>query len=47
MYWLVESKDQLERLHNSGYKEGYIDVIPSDDRLHPAENNVCAVYLRT
>ena len=46
MYWLVESKDQLERLYNSGYKEGYIDVLPSDDRLHPAENNICAVYLR-
>ena len=46
MYWLVESKDQLKRLSNSSYKEAYVDVLPSDDKLHPAENSVCAVYLR-
>jgi len=46
MYWLVESKDQLKRLSNSSYKEAYVDVLASDDKLHPAENSVCAVYLR-
>ena len=46
MYWLVESKDQLERLSKSSYREAYVDVLPSDDELHPAENGICAVYLR-
>ena len=46
MYWLVESKDQLERLHKSGYKQAYIDIIPSDENIHPVENSISSVYLR-
>lgn len=46
MYWLVESKDQLERLRNSGYKEAYVDVVGVDIQAHPAENKPCLVYIR-
>ena len=46
MYWLVETKDQLTELRNSGYKKAYFDVIGVDRRLHPAENRVSAIYIR-
>ena len=46
MYWLIEEGDQLEVLLNSGYKEAYIDVIPSSHNVHPVQNNVSLVYFR-
>ena len=46
MYWLVESGHDLNNLKNSGYDEAYIDVLPSDDILHPLDNSICAVYIR-
>ena len=46
MYWLVENKDQLRRFQNSGYKEGYVDVVGIDQNLHPAENSISLVYIR-
>ena len=46
MYWLVENKDQLEILKNSGYKEAFIEVIPYNNNIHPTQNNVSLVYIR-
>ena len=46
MYWLVENKDQLRRFQNSGYREGYVDVVGVDQNLHPAENSISLVYIR-
>ena len=46
MYWLIESKEHLTMFHNSGYKEGYVDIIPVDEKVHPAENSVCLFYIR-
>jgi len=46
MYWLVENEEQLNVLINSGYKEAFIEVIPYNDTIHPAQNNVSLVYIR-
>ena len=46
MFWLVESKDQLNRFCNSGYKEAFVEIIPYNNWIHPSQNNICAVYIR-
>ena len=46
MFWLVESKEQLNRFKNSSYKEAFIEIIPYNNRVHPIKNEVCAVYIR-
>ena len=46
MYWLIESEDQLNRLQNSDYKKAYVDIVPVDANVHPAENLVSLIYLR-
>jgi hypothetical protein len=46
MYWLVEDKEQLNVLINSGYKKAFIEVIPYNDTIHPVQNHVSLVYIR-
>ena len=46
MYWLVENKEQLDVLINSGYKEAFIEVIPYNDILHPSQTYVSLVYIK-
>ena len=46
MYWLVEDLEQLKRFYNSGYRKAYIEIISNNDRVHPAINDLCAVYIR-
>jgi len=46
MYWLVENEEQLSVLINSGYKEAFVEIIPYNDIIHPALNNVSLVYIR-
>ena len=46
MYWLIEEKDQLEFLLNSGYKKAFIEVIPYNDKVHPKLNKISLVYIR-
>jgi len=46
MYWLIESKDQIEVLKNSSYREAFIEIIPISHTLHPRENPISLVYLR-
>ncbi len=46
MFWLVESKDQIERFCQSGYKEAFVEIIPYNDKVHPTQNKICAVYIR-
>ena len=46
MYWLIEEQEQLEVLLNSGYKEAFIEIIPFNNNIHPAQNNVSLVYIR-
>ena len=46
MYWLIEDNSQLEVILNSGFKEAFIEVIPSSHNVHPAINTVSLVYIR-
>jgi len=46
MYWLIEDIDQLKVFYNSGFKEAFIDVIPTCATSHPSTNDVSAVYVR-
>ena len=46
MFWLIETKDQLDRLYSSSFKESFVEVIPYDYREHPCQNKICAIYIR-
>ena len=46
MYYLIEDLEQLKTFYNSGYKKAYIEIISNNDQIHPAINDLCAVYIR-
>ena len=46
MYWLVESKKQLREFYDKNYKDAFVEIIPYNDRTHPTQNGVCAIYIR-
>jgi len=46
MFWLVENKVQFEQFSNANYKEVFVEIIPYNSKIHPAQNNICAVYIR-
>jgi hypothetical protein len=46
MYWLIENEEQLKGFYNSSYREAFIEIIPFNDRIHPAQNSVSLVYIR-
>ncbi len=46
MFWIIETVNQVEKFLNKGFKKVFIDIIPIDKNLHPAENNVSIVYIR-
>ncbi len=46
MFWLVEDSDQLEDFKNYCKGDAFIEVIPYDNREHPTQNNICAIYIR-
>ena len=46
MYWLVEDEEQLNVLINSGYKKVFLEIIPYNSTIHPANNHVSLLYIR-
>jgi len=46
MYYIIETVDQLKNLYNLGYKEAFIEIISSNDKIHPTQNTVSLVYIR-
>jgi len=46
MYWLIEDPDKIETICRIKYQTAYVEIIPTSHNLHPAENNVCAIYIR-
>ncbi len=46
MYWLIENDEQLGFLTNSSYKKAFIEVIPNNYTIHPANNGISLVYIR-
>lgn len=47
MFYIVESEKQLQRLRDLSYlKDCYVDVVTTNDDIHPALTSVVAVYIR-
>ena len=46
MYYIVETKEQLNRLYLSD-KECYIRVIPMNDEYHSSLTSPCLIYFKT
>ena len=46
MFYIVETKRQLNEFNKKGYKEAYIEVIPYSDKTHPTITDVSLVYIR-
>ena len=46
MYYIVETEEQLNRLHCSG-NECYIRIIPMNDEYHSSLTSPCLIYFRT
>ena len=46
MFWLVEDSTQLENFKNLCKGDVFMEIIPYDDREHPTQNEICAIYIR-
>lgn len=47
MFYIVESEKQLQRLRDLSYLEKcYVDIVTTNDNIHPALSSVVAVYVR-
>ena len=46
MFWLVEDKEQLKKFKNYCGGDAFIEIIPYDNREHPTQNDICAIYIR-
>lgn len=46
MFYIVESDSQIERLQKLGKLGGYVDVISSNNLVHPKLTSTVAVYIR-
>ena len=46
MFWLVEDNNQLEEFKNYCTGDAFIEIIPYDNREHPTQNDICAIYIR-
>lgn len=45
MYWLIESKEQLDNFDKLGYKEAFIEPIGIDHVKNPVENEISFIYI--
>ena len=46
MFWLVEDDDQLRVFKNYCNGDVFVEIIPYDNREHPTQNGICAIYIR-
>jgi hypothetical protein len=46
MFWLIETKKDLEYLQHRPIQEAFVEIIPHHDHIHPTLNNVSLVYIR-
>jgi hypothetical protein len=46
MFWLVESQEQLNGFKKILGKEVFLEIIPYNPFIHPAQNSICALYIR-
>ena len=46
MYWLIETEEQIDYLISRQYREAFIEIIPFNNNIHPALNEVSLVYFK-
>lgn len=46
LFWLIETKQQLKKYFNRGYKEAFVEIIPYNYHSHPSENKISLLYIR-
>ena len=46
MFWLIETDSQLQTFKDLGHTKVFVEPISLNDNIHPAENEVCALYIR-
>ena len=46
MYWLIETKEQLDLFISTKYKEVFVEIISHNYNIHPCENKAMSVYVR-
>lgn len=46
MYWLIETDEQLNEFLSNGFEEAFVEVIPYNYTIHPAQNGISSVYIR-
>ena len=47
MFWLIETKDQLDKFITRDATKAFIEIIPFSYNIHPADNNyISLVYVR-
>ena len=46
MFWLIETKEQIQSLVMHPPQEAFIEIIPYHNKVHPALNDISLVYFR-
>ena len=46
MFWLIETKEQLDDFASRLYEKVFIEIIPYSNTEHPTQNQICGVYVR-
>lgn len=46
MFYIIETKEQLERLKQKNINKGFIQIIPLSDNIHPKLNKISLIYLK-
>ena len=46
MFWIIETKEQLQEFNTRGYNEAFVEIISYHNNIHPALNKVSLVYIR-
>ena len=46
MYWLIETEDQIQELLNKNLTDIFVEVISTNDNVHPILNSVSCIYIK-
>ena len=46
MFWLIETKEQLDDFSSRQYEQAFIEIIPYSNIEHPTQNKICGVYVK-
>ena len=46
MFYIVETQEQLNKFCLRGYNEAFVEIIPFNDAVHPALNNISLIYVK-